>query len=47
MGGRGKISGVVISYSRADVIETTLRSLWFVDELIVMTAIGISTADTQ
>ena len=36
MGDRQKISGVVISYNRADVVETTLRSLWFVDELIVV-----------
>ncbi|SEF31318.1 glycosyltransferase [Variovorax sp. NFACC27] len=36
MGERQKISGVVISYNRADVIEATLRSLWFVDELIVV-----------
>ncbi|MGJ7529872.1 glycosyltransferase [Variovorax sp. GB1P17] len=36
MSERKKISGVVITYNRADVIETTLRSLWFVDELIVV-----------
>ncbi len=33
---RQKISGFVISYNRADVIETCLRSLGFVDELIVV-----------
>ena len=33
---RNKISGLVISYNRADVIETCLRSLRFADELIVV-----------
>lgn len=30
------ISGVVVSYNRADTIATCLRGLWFVDELIVV-----------
>ena len=34
--GRGKLSGFVISYNRAPIIETCLRSLRFVDELIVV-----------
>jgi hypothetical protein len=33
---RKKISGFVISYNRASIIETCLRSLRFVDELIVV-----------
>lgn len=34
--GRCKLSGFVISYNRAPIIETCLRSLRFVDELIVV-----------
>jgi hypothetical protein len=33
---RNKISGFVVSYNRAQIIETCLRSLQFVDELIVV-----------
>lgn len=33
---RPKVSGVVLSYNRADIIETCLKALWFVDELIVV-----------